>query len=91
MEHPTTTTETTTSRDERVGVLAYEIWEREGCPDGKAEEHWHLACTIIDAEDQDTESKQLPTWLARSEAEAPKAEIKQNDKIVHHPRHRSAA
>jgi hypothetical protein len=28
------------SRDERVRVLAYELWERAGCPDGQDLEYW---------------------------------------------------
>jgi hypothetical protein len=30
-------------RDARVRERAYRIWEGEGRPDGRAEEHWHLA------------------------------------------------
>jgi Protein of unknown function (DUF2934) len=27
----------------RVRERAYSLWEREGCPQGRAEEHWHRA------------------------------------------------
>lgn len=30
-------------RDEAVRRQAYEIWEREGRPDGQHESHWHRA------------------------------------------------
>jgi Protein of unknown function (DUF2934) len=30
-------------RDERIRQRAYEIWEREGRPHGREEEHWRLA------------------------------------------------
>ena len=26
--------------EEEIRARSYQIWEREGCPDGKAEEHW---------------------------------------------------
>jgi hypothetical protein len=31
------------SDDEQLRTRAYAIWEREGCPDGKHQEHWDLA------------------------------------------------
>lgn len=31
------------SDDEQLRNRAYAIWEREGCPDGKHQEHWDLA------------------------------------------------
>lgn len=31
------------SRDDQLRARAYAIWEREGCPTGKALEHWALA------------------------------------------------
>jgi hypothetical protein len=33
--------------EDRVRVRAYEIWEREGRPDGKDDEHWHRAAKEI--------------------------------------------
>ena len=30
---------------------AYHIWESEGKPDGRAEQHWKLACESLKAED----------------------------------------
>ena len=33
--------------DDKVRVRAYEIWEREGCPDGKHREHWFEAKSQI--------------------------------------------
>ena len=53
------------TRDERVGLLAFQIWEEAGRPDGKSEEHWHLACAIIDGEAAGASSEVLPTWLNR--------------------------
>ena len=64
MEKPGQTDFVLPSRDERVAQLAFQIWEEEGRPDGKSEEHWYLACLIIDGED--TSSEVLPTWLNRN-------------------------
>ena len=55
------------SRDERVGQLAYEIWEVEGQPEGQAEDHWLRACQVVDAEMAFAQNQTLPTWLNRSE------------------------
>jgi hypothetical protein len=38
------------SRDERIEALAYQLWEEDGRPEGKSEEHWFRACALIDAE-----------------------------------------
>ena len=29
--------------EDRIRLRAYEIWEEEGRPDGRAEEHWRMA------------------------------------------------
>ncbi len=58
------------SRDERVGQLAFQIWEEEGRPDGKSEDHWYLACLIVDGEASGTSSEVLPTWLNRNAEDA---------------------
>lgn len=39
-------------REERIRRRAYEIWEREGHPEGRGEAHWAQACAEIDAEDK---------------------------------------
>ncbi len=91
MKDPNKLEESQATRDERVGALAYEIWEREGCPDGKHEEHWHLASSIIDARDSGASPDYLPPWLARSEIDLREKTTKQSEKVVPHIRHRSAA
>ena len=52
-------------RDERVGLLAYQIWEEEGYPEGQAEVHWLRACEMIDAETAFAENQEMPEWLDR--------------------------
>ena len=37
-------------RDERIRQRAFEIWQREGQPHGRHEEHWRMAAQEIDAE-----------------------------------------
>ena len=76
----------TTSRDERVCLLAYQIWEEEGKPEGKAEEHWLRACEMIDAETAFAEAQQMPEWLNRQDE---KPEVVET--LNHKPQRRSAA
>ncbi|WP_158045649.1 DUF2934 domain-containing protein [Skermanella pratensis] len=38
-------------QEDRIKQRAYEIWEREGRPDGRGEVHWHMAVQEIRAED----------------------------------------
>ena len=37
--------------EQRVRQRAYEIWQREGCPDGREADHWALAKEEIAIED----------------------------------------
>ncbi|MGA7676176.1 MAG: DUF2934 domain-containing protein [Rhizomicrobium sp.] len=41
--------QTNPSEDE-IRVRSYLIWEREGCPEGKSEEHWLRAKAELEAE-----------------------------------------
>jgi hypothetical protein len=40
----------------KVEIRAYEIWDREGRPDGKALEHWHQAVAEIAREEAEAEA-----------------------------------
>jgi hypothetical protein len=42
-------------REQRIRDIAYFLWEEEGCPEGRAFEHWAAAEAVVDA--QDAESK----------------------------------
>lgn len=42
--------------EERVRQRAYEIWQREGCPEGRSEENWTLAKEEIAIEDNQQEA-----------------------------------
>lgn len=38
------------TNEEQVRARAYAIWEREGCPVGKADEHWQLAIKELEGQ-----------------------------------------
>lgn len=38
-------------REERIRRRAYDLWQREGAPEGRHQDHWHEAVAQIDAED----------------------------------------
>ncbi len=37
--------------EQRIRELAYLLWERAGCPDGRSDEFWHLAQSEIAADE----------------------------------------
>jgi Protein of unknown function (DUF2934). len=39
-------------REERIRRRAYDLWEREGKPEGRGDAHWAQACAEIDEEDR---------------------------------------
>ena len=41
---------TTLPHEERVRELAHTLWENEGRPDGRAEDHWLRAETLVETE-----------------------------------------
>ncbi|MBG1231137.1 DUF2934 domain-containing protein [Aestuariivirga litoralis] len=99
MSEETTPRTEAPSREDRIGQMAYQIWEEEGRPDGKSEEHWFRACAMVDAEEQ-IQSEPLPTWLKASEEQAeaktvaitPKAEEKPSlEELTRRMKSRSAA
>jgi hypothetical protein len=65
LSKPTPETDETQSREARVSVIAYQIWEEEGRPHGRHDIHWQLACEMVDAEDLAKEPP--PTWLHRQD------------------------
>lgn len=36
---------------EKIRVIAYELWERDGAPDGRDEEYWHAAVKLLSDEE----------------------------------------
>jgi len=59
----------------KIEQRAYEIWEREGRPHGKALEHWHQAVAEI-AREQGKGAKAKTTKAGKKEPKAKKAASK---------------
>ncbi len=57
---------------ERVRSVAHQMWEDEGRPEGRAEQHWLAAEAIIKAQIEAAEAEP-PAWLQPA-ASAPEAE-----------------
>ena len=47
--------------EELVRLTAYKIWQEEGCPDGRADEHWLKACALLKEVAQPKAKKRAPT------------------------------
>jgi hypothetical protein len=47
------------ARETRIRNLAYMLWMEDGCPEGRAQEHWLEAEDMLRAEEAD------PKWLVR--------------------------
>jgi len=59
------------SVEEKIQQRAYQIWEREGRPEGKQDEHWTQACQEIAAETGvKTDCSHRPVAFRGEEAEA---------------------
>ena len=62
------------AKEERIRAIAYSLWEGEGCPDDRAEEHWLKACDLVEAEAMPrpelaaAEAIPDPDWLKRDAA-----------------------
>ncbi|MCC2112997.1 MAG: DUF2934 domain-containing protein [Hyphomicrobiales bacterium] len=47
--------------EEVVRSTAYRIWQDEGCPEGRAEEHWLKACAQLEKAGQPQKRKRVAT------------------------------
>lgn len=56
--------------DEQVRRRAYEIWEREGRPEGRESEHWRKAVEELSAQRGNTDTQEVPATRVRGPAEA---------------------
>ncbi|GAB5097170.1 DUF2934 domain-containing protein [Caballeronia sp. HLA56] len=52
---------------DRIRRRAYELWEREGSPDGRAEEFWEQARTQLEAEDPDSSTTEEPATASATQ------------------------
>ena len=60
-------------RDSRVRERAYQLWEQEGCPAGRHEDHWHDAARLIDADPIAGAEPEAVPAAERGSTETPKA------------------
>lgn len=42
---------------EKIRVIAYELWERDGSPEGRDEDYWHAAVKLLSDEENTTPSE----------------------------------
>ena len=71
---PITTVISLEELEDRKRALAYQMWEDEGRPEGKAEEHWDRAGLLVMEMDFDA-SVEMPGWLKRNETEQAMPEL----------------
>jgi Protein of unknown function (DUF2934) len=45
-------------REQRIRDIAFFIWEEEGCPDGRAFEHWAAAEAVVNAQDAERKNSE---------------------------------
>ncbi len=62
------------AKEDEVRLIAYHIWEEEGCPNGRDCEHWYMAETIWEERQKPVTAKKAPAAApARKPASAPAA------------------
>jgi Protein of unknown function (DUF2934) len=67
----------------RIRERAYEIWRKQGCPDGQAEEHWRAAeREILDAEQPLASEPELSEVAAPKTAAAAQSALVKKSKRV---------
>ncbi len=49
------------NREERIRLRALEIWREQGCPDGRAKEHWEQAEREMGSDGNEAGGDQKPT------------------------------
>jgi hypothetical protein len=54
--------------DERIRQRAYEIWEREGRPEGREAEHWRMAVEELAASSSAASAQDVPATRVRGPA-----------------------
>ncbi len=61
-------------REERIRLRALEIWREQGCPDGRAREHWEQAEREVGGDGNEAGGDQQPTSQSQpEEAASPEA------------------
>ncbi len=52
----------------RVREIAYFLWLSEGCPEGRAEDHWMMACGMLSMSEPATGEREAEASPARDDA-----------------------
>ena len=52
--------------EQQKQLIAYQLWEDEGCPEGKADDHWQQACLVVMTLSEG-ETATPPLWLKRQD------------------------
>ena len=67
------------AREEEIRVMAYRMWEHEGCPDGRDCEHWLKAETVWEethrkppAREESKTKLAQPTFQSRRDSKSTK-------------------
>jgi hypothetical protein len=47
-------------RDQQIREIAYFLWLEEGCPEGRADQHWAAAEALLNAQDAEPEQGAEP-------------------------------
>ena len=55
--------------DEQIRQRAYEIWEREGRPQGREADHWRMAVQELSAQRATTDTQEVPATRVRGPAQ----------------------
>jgi len=58
----------TDNREEKIRKRAYELWQQEGQPDGRPDDHWYQAEREIDQGVGEIEGDDIPNLAALREA-----------------------
>lgn len=67
MKTPSTPNETPEpDLEQQKQLIAYQLWEDDGCPEGRAEEHWQQACLVVMSLGEG-ETATPPLWLKRQD------------------------
>ena len=62
------------AKEDEVRLIAYHIWEEEGCPNGRDCQHWYMAETIWEERQKPATTQKVPAVApARKPAHAPAA------------------
>jgi hypothetical protein len=71
-----------TEKQRRIEQRAYALWEAEGQPQGRHEEHWHRAAREVEAEDSDAITVSRKRQTSRRVASEPRSPSPQRRKKV---------